>query len=48
MREKIDEEVSVDMVYSAKHRRAVPYSLAWRNTDYRVGKVGYHHTVKEG
>lgn len=48
MREKIDEEVSVVMVYSAKHRRAVPYSLAWRSTDYRLGKVGYHHSVREG
>jgi hypothetical protein len=48
MLEKIDEEVSVVLVYSARHRRVVPYTISWRNTDYRVGKIGYHHCVNNG
>ncbi len=48
MREKIDEEVSVVLVYSAKHRKVMPHAIAWRSTEYKVGKIGYHHTVKDG
>lgn len=48
MREKIDEEVSVVMYYSAKKRRALPHTISWQNREYRVGKIGYHHSVKEG
>jgi len=48
MREKINEEVSVVMYYSAKHRKAVPHTISWRNCEYVVGKIGYHHTVSEG
>lgn len=48
MREKINEEVSVVMYYSAKKRLALPRLIYWNNTDYAVGKIGYHHTFKEG
>ena len=48
MREKIDEEVSVVMYYSASKRLALPHLIHWQNKDYSVGKVGYHHTVKDG
>lgn len=48
MREKIDQEVSVVMYYSARHRHAQPHILAWQNREYKVGKIGYHHTVREG
>lgn len=48
MREKINEEVSVVMYYSARKRQALPYLISWQNRDYQVGKIGYHHTVKEG
>lgn len=48
MREKIDAEVSVVMYYSAKKRRALPHTISWQNREYRVGKIGYHHSVKEG
>jgi len=48
MREKINQEVSVITVFSAKQRTAAPYLLSWQNTDYQVGKIGYHHTVNEG
>jgi len=48
MREKINEEVSVVMYYSSKKRLATPHLVSWQNKDYLVGKIGYHHTVKEG
>jgi hypothetical protein len=48
MREKINEEVSVVMYYSARSRRAVPHTIRWRNQEYAVGTIGYHHTVRDG
>lgn len=48
MRETINEEVSVVMYYNAQKRRAVPHAIRWRNHEYSVGKIGYHHTVREG
>ncbi len=48
MREKINEEVSVAMYYSARKKLALPRLINWQNTDYAVGKIGYHHTVKVG
>lgn len=48
MREKIDEEVSVVMYYSSRRRLAVPHLIHWQNKDYSVGKIGYHHTVRDG
>lgn len=48
MREKINEEVSVVMYYSARKRVAVPHLISWQNKEYKVGKIGYHHTVKDG
>lgn len=48
MREKINEEVSVVMYYSAQKREAIPYLISWQRKDYSVGKIGYHHTVKDG
>lgn len=48
MRETINQEVSVIMYYSAAKHLAVPYLIHWQNKDYGVGKIGYHHTIKEG
>lgn len=48
MREKINEEVSVVMYYSARKRIALPYVIHWQNTEYEVGKIGYHHTLNVG
>jgi predicted glycoside hydrolase/deacetylase ChbG (UPF0249 family) len=48
MREKINESVSVVMYYSATKRVVAPHTISWRNTEYRVGKIGYHHTIMEG
>lgn len=48
MREKINEEVSVVMFYSARKRVALPHMISWQNKEYLVGKIGYHHQVKDG
>lgn len=48
MREKINEEVSVVMYYSARQKMAVPYLLNWQNRDYSLGKVDYYHSFMEG
>jgi len=48
MREKVNQEVSVITVFSAKQRAAAPYLISWQNKDYQVGKIGYHHTIKRG
>lgn len=48
MREKINEEVSVVMYYSAKQKKGVPYLIDWQNKEYKVGEIGYHHISREG
>lgn len=48
MRETINENVSVIMVYSASKRMALPHLIGWQNREYKVGKIGYHHKIYEG
>ncbi len=48
MREKINEEVGVVMYYSVRKRAAQPHLISWQNKEYLVGKIGYHHSVREG
>ncbi len=48
MREKINEVVSVVMYFSARKRVALPHIVSWQNRDYKVEKIGYHHTVRDG
>ncbi len=48
MKQKINEEVSVVMYYSARKRVALPYLISWQNRDYSVGEIGYQHAVREG
>lgn len=48
MKEKINEEVSVVMYYSAKKQIALPHTISWQNREYTVQEVGYHHTVMDG
>ncbi len=48
MREKVNQEVSVVMYYSSKHKQAVPHLLYWQNKDYALGQVDYYHSYMEG
>jgi hypothetical protein len=48
MKQKVNEEVSVIMYYSAKKKKFVPYRLNWQNKDYELGMVDYYHSYMEG
>jgi len=48
MREKIDEEVSVVMYYSKKHKTALPRILHWQNKEYLLETADYYHSYMEG
>ena len=48
MREKINEEVSVIMYYSASLKQAVPYMMHWQNKDYYLSVTDYEHAYLEG
>lgn len=48
MREKLNQEVGVVAIYSARMRAAAPYMISVGTKDYVVGKVGYHHTLRKG
>lgn len=48
MIEKINQEVSVVMYYSASLKQAVPYLLHWQNKEWRLNVVDYYHNYKEG
>ncbi len=48
MREKINEEVSVVMYYSARKRQFLPHLVSWRGREYPIGKIGYHHKIYDG
>ncbi len=48
MREKINQEVSVVAVFSAKQKVAAPYLISWQNKDYQLDKIGYHHIIHRG
>ena len=48
MREIINEKISVVSIYSSKKRCFVPYSLSWQNRDYKIGKIGFRHQIKNG
>ncbi len=48
MREKVNQEISVVTIFSARLKAVAPYLISWQNKDYLVGKVGYHHTTRSG
>lgn len=48
MMENISEPISVELISEATTRKVYPYRLRWRDRDYKVTKVGLHHTFREG
>ena len=48
MKQKVNEEVSVLMYYSANRRVFVPHTLKWKNVTYALGEVDYYHSFMEG
>jgi len=45
---KVNDSVSVSLVFDGKTRKSIPRSIIWKNRIYRVTKLGLHHTYKEG
>lgn len=48
MKEKINEEISVVMYYSAKKKLFAPRLISWQNRDYSLGDIDYYHSYMEG
>jgi hypothetical protein len=48
MREVINQEVGVVMIFSARLRQALPRVISWQNKEYKVDKIGYYHKIKVG
>jgi len=48
MREVVNEEVSVISYFSARRKLSLPHIISWRNHEYAVGEIGFHHTLRKG
>ncbi len=48
MAERVNESVSVDLLFNHLKRRAYPWVVNWRGRSYRITKVGLHHTYRQG
>ncbi len=48
MNTKVNEPVSVVLVFDQKTCRVFPKWVVWNNRLYPVVKVGFHHTYREG
>lgn len=48
MSTKINESVSVKLVYNSLNQKVYPEKIRWRNRVYPITKVGLHHVYYEG
>jgi hypothetical protein len=48
MQEKINEKVSVIMLYDRNKGTVAPVRLKWQGRFYDIEKTGYHHILKKG
>lgn len=48
MREVINQRVSVICYFNANKRSFRPHLISWKNKDYKIGKIGFHHIIKSG
>ncbi|OGG25702.1 hypothetical protein A2960_05100 [Candidatus Gottesmanbacteria bacterium RIFCSPLOWO2_01_FULL_39_12b] len=48
MLEKIQESVSVELVFNSQTKKIFPRHLAWRGKTYQIDKVGLHHFFRQG
>ncbi len=48
MLEKISLPVSVRMSFNSVSRKVVPEIVVWNGRNYRINKIGLHHTYKGG
>lgn len=48
MIQSVKAPVSVTLIYDHRRRLAYPSQVTWEGRDYRIEKVGYHHTYRQG
>jgi hypothetical protein len=48
MEKKINEPVSVSLVFDGHKRKNTISKIMWRNRIYKIKKQGLHHTYKRG
>jgi len=48
MSESIDESVSVALASNHVSHSAMPWVVGWRGRQYKITKMGLHHTTREG
>jgi hypothetical protein len=48
MIQTINEKVAVLTIYKPGTGPLTPYKLRWQGRVYRITKIGFHHTVREG
>ncbi len=46
--QRINEEVSVTLVFDSITKRTYPKSILWKNKLYQVEKIGLHHKYRQG
>lgn len=44
----INERIAVVAVFGGKMAPLVPAQLRWNNKEYKLGKVDFHHTTRDG
>ena len=48
MLQKLDEPVSVKLIFDHSRQRVVPTALYWQGRQYPVIKIGLHHMYRAG
>lgn len=48
MIEKIQEPVSVELIFNSKSKKTFPYRIVWRERLYYIDKIGLHHFFWQG
>lgn len=48
MIQRVRAPISVDAVYDHKKRTFTPRAVVWEGRIYKVNKIGFHHTFREG
>lgn len=48
MQELFNEEVSVNLLFDRRTKRAVPKEVLWQGRRYTITQVGLHHTYRQG
>ena len=48
MTTKIDIPVSVSLVFNSKYLKVMPKAVEWNRRVYKIEKIGFHHTFRQG